>query len=318
MNEPDNFALVPRPPGALEKAKPGAERLLAGMVADTLALVKKEQARKTRPPRIFIVDDAEGTRGFCKLLLKNWFKEATLQEFENGDDAWKELSQTDPDLLITRMPTIGLFLLPLLAERMVKYPILVTSGFFSEDEVRERADPNLNVSFLPLPFTAQQFYEELLIRLGPSDNPQAQALETTPQPRNERAPRIIVVDDDDDWLKLMEAIIQDWFKDATVLMFRNGNTAWRELLRADPDLLITDIRRPTFPIEDMLPLLAKRNVKYPILILSGVGDKKIHRQLRERAGPHLNLTILTKPVNNEELEKHVRTLLAASKPMINE
>lgn len=180
MNENGKFALVPKTPAALKKAEPGAKRVLSGMVADTLALVKKEQARKTRPPRIVIVDDADGTRGIYKLLLKNWFKEAILQEFENGDDAWKELSQIDPDLLITRMPTSGRFLLPLLAERMVKYPILVTSAFFSEEEVRERADPNLKISFLPLPFTAQQFYQELLIHFGPSDNPQAQVLKGHP------------------------------------------------------------------------------------------------------------------------------------------
>jgi hypothetical protein len=43
MNKADNFALVRRPPGALEKAEPGAKRILTLMVADTLALVKKEQ-----------------------------------------------------------------------------------------------------------------------------------------------------------------------------------------------------------------------------------------------------------------------------------
>ena len=165
-NEKNDFALVPRPPGVIEKAEPGAKCVLSGMVADTLALVKKEQARKTRPPRIVIVDDEEVTRYFYKHLLKNWHKETTLQEFSNSDDAWKELSQTDPDLLITRMPTTGRFLLPLLAERKVKYPILVASGFFDEKEVRQRAGPNLNVSFLPLPFSAEQFYRELLIHLG--------------------------------------------------------------------------------------------------------------------------------------------------------
>src|SRR5208282_5524858 len=176
MNENGKFALVPKTPAALEKAEPGAKRVLSGMVVDTLALVKKEQARKTRPQKIVIVDDADGTRSIYKLLLKNWFKGAMLQEFENGDDAWKELSQTDPELLITRIPVSGRFLLPLLAERMVKYPIFVTSSFFSEEEVREHAGPSLNVSFLPLPFTAQQFYQELLIHFGPSDNPQAQVL----------------------------------------------------------------------------------------------------------------------------------------------
>lgn len=38
MNEKDNFALVPRPPSAVEKAEPGAKLILSGMVADTLAI----------------------------------------------------------------------------------------------------------------------------------------------------------------------------------------------------------------------------------------------------------------------------------------
>src|SRR5208282_5973874 len=42
MSEKNDFALVPRPPGAVEKAAPGAKRILSGIVADTLALAKKE------------------------------------------------------------------------------------------------------------------------------------------------------------------------------------------------------------------------------------------------------------------------------------
>lgn len=44
MNEKNDFALVPRPPSAVEKAEPGAKRILSGMVADTLALASKERA----------------------------------------------------------------------------------------------------------------------------------------------------------------------------------------------------------------------------------------------------------------------------------
>src|SRR5688572_4116178 len=40
MNEPDNFALVPKPRRALEKPKPGAKRILSGMVADIRALAR--------------------------------------------------------------------------------------------------------------------------------------------------------------------------------------------------------------------------------------------------------------------------------------
>ena len=44
MNEKNNLALVTRPPRALEKAEPGAKRILSGMVADTLALAPATDA----------------------------------------------------------------------------------------------------------------------------------------------------------------------------------------------------------------------------------------------------------------------------------
>lgn len=43
MDGNHNFALVPRPPSAVEKAEPGAKRILSGMVADTLALARPAQ-----------------------------------------------------------------------------------------------------------------------------------------------------------------------------------------------------------------------------------------------------------------------------------
>ncbi len=43
-DKPDKFALVTRPPGALEKAEPGAKRILSGIVADVLALQKGNEA----------------------------------------------------------------------------------------------------------------------------------------------------------------------------------------------------------------------------------------------------------------------------------
>ena len=57
MNEKNNFALVPRPSGALEKVHPGAKRILSGMVADTLALAPKEQV--VSPSRKFRIGDYE-------------------------------------------------------------------------------------------------------------------------------------------------------------------------------------------------------------------------------------------------------------------
>ena len=42
MNEKPDFSLVRRSASALEKAEPGTKRILSGMVADTLALVRRE------------------------------------------------------------------------------------------------------------------------------------------------------------------------------------------------------------------------------------------------------------------------------------
>jgi hypothetical protein len=52
MNEKEDCALVPRPPSGLEKAEPGARRILSGIVADTLALAKKKPSSATKPPTI--------------------------------------------------------------------------------------------------------------------------------------------------------------------------------------------------------------------------------------------------------------------------
>ena len=146
------------------------------MVADTLALVKKDfptaQPSKSCPRRIVVVDDENFCLEMFRLLIQDWFEEVTLLEFSNSGDAWRELSRTDPDFLILDMPLSGVEILPLLAERTVKYPILATSGLFGEKEMQQQANPNLRVSCLVKPFSPEQFFRELLTYVGPSDNPQ--------------------------------------------------------------------------------------------------------------------------------------------------
>ena len=65
MNEKNDFALVTRPSSALQKAEPGAKRILYGMVADTLALVKKEQANK---PVVSVVMCGCADAGFQEMI----------------------------------------------------------------------------------------------------------------------------------------------------------------------------------------------------------------------------------------------------------
>lgn len=46
MDETNDFALVPKLPSAVEKAAPGAKRILAGMVTDTLDLAKQAASKE--------------------------------------------------------------------------------------------------------------------------------------------------------------------------------------------------------------------------------------------------------------------------------
>jgi mannitol/fructose-specific phosphotransferase system IIA component (Ntr-type)/CheY-like chemotaxis protein len=123
----NDFALVPRQPGAIEKAEPGAKRVLPGMVADALALVKKQQRPK---PRIVLVnDDAE----LLQLMESIICDEFTILKFQNGEQAWQELQRQDPDILVTDMERPndsmdGWAMIPLLAEKKVKYPVVVVSS----------------------------------------------------------------------------------------------------------------------------------------------------------------------------------------------
>jgi len=198
MKETKNSALVPRPPGTLEKAEPGARRILSNMVADALALAKKGPPPSPRPLRIVLVDDEDWFTEMVEMMIRHSFKNVSVRTFNDGDQAWQELLRADPDLLITGMnnnnvpaqlhrPYMGISgwqMLPLLAERKVKYSILVVSGSFSmegvESKARECAGSDLNVSFLTKPFTLEQFNLELLKHLGPGNNPQWQILNATP------------------------------------------------------------------------------------------------------------------------------------------
>ena len=195
MNKKADFALVPRPPSALEKIQQGAKRILSGMIADTLALTKKEQATKSRPLRIIQVNDEAGVSGGFAFLIRSWLPDATLLSFSSAADALEELSQTEPDLLITddTMPGMrGSELCQRLLDRKVTYPIVVNSAWEpTENWVRELASRGLNVFFLSLPYSLESLRKVLeaaglQIPRGVTDPDKVRS-----QPHKTRPPRIV-------------------------------------------------------------------------------------------------------------------------------
>jgi CheY-like chemotaxis protein len=135
-------------------------------------------------------------------------------------------------------------------------------------------------------------------------------------------PRIIIVDDEDIMLDMMEALVRDWCHEVAVLRFQNRDEAWQELLRCDPDLLITDMRSDNVPGRsgdygmsgfELLKLLAERLVKYPVLVASGSFSISGCEGLAKKcAGPHLNVSFLTKPFTKELFLQALRQCLGPS------
>ncbi len=166
MSEKNAFALVPRPPSGLEKAEPGAKRILSGMVADTLALAKKESAPRKRPLRIVVLDDEPLFQEFYRMLLQDWYEGIVVVRCHNGHEAWAELSRADPDLFITDRAHTGMScgeMLKRLAERKAKFPIfLISAGvaFLGEAALRS-AGENLNFSSWDKPPDVYQLRQAL-------------------------------------------------------------------------------------------------------------------------------------------------------------
>jgi DNA-binding NtrC family response regulator len=140
---------------------------------------KQSGSHREHAPRIVVVDDEAVILEVMEIVIRSWFKNVTLLKFQEGTSALGEILRTEPDLLVTDMCRHGMdgwTMLPLLAEKNVKYPILVQSGFATEKHVRECAGPNLNVTFLQKPWAAKEFCQELLALVGPSDNPERKVL----------------------------------------------------------------------------------------------------------------------------------------------
>jgi CheY-like chemotaxis protein len=135
---------------------------------------------------------------------------------------------------------------------------------------------------------------------------------------NARLPRIVHVDDEAWFGELAEEIIRSTFQEITLLRFQNSGLAYQELLKCEPDLLITDLNNGYLPGTgqvspdgwQMLPLLAQRKVTYPILVVSGgFLMSGMESRARKLAGPDLNISFITKPFPIEFFKSELLRLL---------
>jgi two-component system response regulator (stage 0 sporulation protein A) len=130
-------------------------------------------APRPKKLRIVLVDDEKYMLQLLDAYLREWFDEVDLLQFQNGDDAWRELSQTEPDLLITdwRHPGLdGGELLRRLAEKNSPTRVLMITAFDS-DCIHEFAGSKLKIAFLQKPFGIAQFWKAVNGLVGPCDHP---------------------------------------------------------------------------------------------------------------------------------------------------
>jgi CheY-like chemotaxis protein len=99
-------------------------------------------------------------------------QEVTLLKFGDLHQALEVVAGAEPDLFIADVLFPGINLLemfPVLAEKGVKCPIVAMSGYFTEQEMRDRAGTNLNVSFVAKPFSPDELHRKCLVHLSPSE-----------------------------------------------------------------------------------------------------------------------------------------------------
>ena len=140
--------------------------------------------KPVQPIKVIHIDDEEFVLDIVGQMIQAnpAFKNVTVQSFQNRDEAWRVLSHTDPDILITDLcndnvpgqtPNArwnGFDMLSILAARRVKYPIIVLSGSLSIEQYEYRAiqcaGMEMNVTLLQKPVTPGILHFELAKHLG--------------------------------------------------------------------------------------------------------------------------------------------------------
>ena len=282
MNDPDNSAPPPKPPGA------------------------------ARPLRIVSVDDEGFRLEIVARTIASYFKGVTLVSFHDAEEAWQELLRSDPDLLITddMMGKLnGDELVGRLADRKVAYPIIVINAYGPERDgwVLDYAKRGVPVTLMHAPFSMENLVCALETGLKISRDPKG-LVHTGSDSGRTRPLRIVISDDEEGVRESYSAILKSWYDDIEILKFHDSRETWGELLRADPDLFITDIHHALISGPEMLARLTQRKVKYPILVASG-GVVMYPENVRLGWGPGLNVTFLQKPFDAKTFQAAVESAL---------
>ncbi|NEX16491.1 MAG: response regulator [Halochromatium sp.] len=122
--------------------------------------------------------------------------------------------------------------------------------------------------------------------------------------------QVMIVDDDELFRSMLEQMVKR--EGYEVRAVTNGNQALAEIERQRPDLLITDILMPEKDGIELVMELAQRQIKLPIIAISG-GRRSISQEFNLESARLMGVTLtLPKPFQREDLRAAITQALSGS------
>lgn len=124
--------------------------------------------------------------------------------------------------------------------------------------------------------------------------------------RPQRKIKVFILEDEPMALQLYADLLSATGVQFQIHKFTDGDAAWSELTKADPDILLTDIVHPGLDGWEMLKLLGAEKVAYPILVITGdCQPAEFYKNLY----PDLKLGLLAKPFRIRSFYQQLAALL---------
>jgi CheY-like chemotaxis protein len=106
--------------------------------------------------------------------------------------------------------------------------------------------------------------------------------------------RIVIMDDQPEIGECFEVMLRDYLfrglDQLEILTFTDPAKAMNELLREQPDLLVTDWNHTGMSCYEMFEVLAATKIRYPIFVVTASACQELEEKLLKR-GDRLGLTI---------------------------
>ena len=122
--------------------------------------------------------------------------------------------------------------------------------------------------------------------------------------------RIILIEDEPVMWEIFEIWLRQWFLDFELLKFDDGDKAWAELSRQDPDLLIMDWEHPGMHGREIFEKLVEKKVKFPLIVSSGM--VKLESGVTSFTTFGLKVGFLSKPFKKDQFWRQLSEFVGPS------